>query len=101
MFFRGSKEEVKALCTAGSNYNESEDITITLVQNKGAKNEVMCKIQAKAGFNICKILTENDINVYQSITRWTNCKGKQLCGTCIVNIADGGSSTNIWMKQVH
>ncbi|KAL7474512.1 hypothetical protein ACHAW6_000486 [Cyclotella cf. meneghiniana] len=94
VFFRGSKEELKALCTAGSNLNESEDITITVVQNKGGKNESVRKIQAKAGCNIRNILTENDINVYQSVTRWTNCKGKQLCGTCIVNIADGGGSTN-------
>ncbi|KAL3784800.1 hypothetical protein HJC23_013840 [Cyclotella cryptica] len=94
VFFRGSKEELKALCTGGSKSNESDDITITVVQNKGAKDEAVRKIQAKAGCNIRKILTENGINVYQSVTRWTNCKGKQLCGTCIVNIADGGSSTN-------
>jgi ferredoxin len=34
------------------------------------------------------------VNVYQSVTRWTNCKGKQLCGTCIVNVSDGASNTN-------
>lgn len=94
VFFRDSKEELKALCTAGSNSNQSEDITITGVQNRGTKNETVRKIQTKAACNIRNILTENDINVYQSVTRWTNYKGKQLCGTCIVNIADGGGSTN-------
>ena len=29
------------------------------------------------------------INVYQSVTRWTNCNGKQLCGTCIVDVTEG------------
>ena len=32
------------------------------------------------------------INVYQSLTRWTNCNGKQLCGTCIVDVVDGVDS---------
>ncbi len=32
------------------------------------------------------------INVYQSLTRWTNCNGKQLCGTCIVDVVEGVDS---------
>ena len=32
------------------------------------------------------------INVYQSLTRWTNCNGRQLCGTCIVDVVDGVDS---------
>mmetsp|Transcript_30873 Transcript_30873/g.61131 ORF Transcript_30873/g.61131 Transcript_30873/m.61131 type:complete len:88 (+) Transcript_30873:866-1129(+) len=39
-------------------------------------------------------LSEKDINVYQSLTRWTNCSGKQLCGTCIVNISEGSAGTS-------
>jgi ferredoxin len=27
--------------------------------------------------------------VYRSVTRWTNCNGKQLCGTCIVDVKAG------------
>ena len=34
-------------------------------------------------------LVSRGINVYQSITRWTNCNGKQLCGTCIVDVTSG------------
>lgn len=37
-------------------------------------------LTAPSGANLRDFLTENDINVYQSVTRWTNCKGKQLCG---------------------
>lgn len=29
------------------------------------------------------------INCYQSLTRWTNCNGSQLCGTCIVDVIEG------------
>ena len=94
VFFRGSKDELKALCTGGTGSGGNEDITITVVQNKGAKDEKTLQIGAKAGCNVRQVLTDNEINVYQSVTRWTNCKGKQLCGTCIVNITDGGASTN-------
>ena len=47
------------------------------VKQKG-KPEVSLK--APSGANLRNLLTDNGINVYQSITRWTNCKGKQLCG---------------------
>ncbi|KAL7529667.1 hypothetical protein ACHAXR_003087 [Thalassiosira sp. AJA248-18] len=94
VFFRGTKEELKAACAGGSLSEEDEKITITVVQNKGAKDEAIRQIEAKAGCNVRQILTDNGINVYQSVTRWTNCKGKQLCGTCIVNVADGEGSTN-------
>lgn len=94
VFFRGTKEELKALCSGGSQSVEKENITITVVQNKGAKDEAVRYIEAKAGCNVRQVLTDNDINVYQSLTRWTNCKGKQLCGTCIVNIVDGAGGTN-------
>lgn len=94
VFFRGTKEELKAACAGGSVSDEDEKITIRVVQNKGAKDEAVRFIEAKAGCNVRQVLTDNGINVYQSVTRWTNCKGKQLCGTCIVNIAEGEGSTN-------
>mmetsp|Transcript_14852 Transcript_14852/g.26573 ORF Transcript_14852/g.26573 Transcript_14852/m.26573 type:complete len:333 (-) Transcript_14852:8-1006(-) len=94
VFFRGTKEELKGVCAGGTGSEEEEKITITVVQNKGAKDEAIRRIEAKTGCNVRQILTDNGINVYQSLTRWTNCKGKQLCGTCIVNITDGGGGTN-------
>ena len=94
VFFRGTKDELKALCAGGSSTQEDEKITITVIQNKGSKDETIRTIEAKKGCNMRQVLTDNGINVYQSVTRWTNCKGKQLCGTCIVNIADGGEGTN-------
>lgn len=36
-----------------------------------------------------QLLVGNGINVYRSITRWTNCNGKQRCGTCIVDVKEG------------
>eukprot|EP00904_Undaria_pinnatifida_P001529 jgi/Undpi1/11377/HiC_scaffold_30.g13674.m1 len=81
-FFRGTKEELKD--ASGAEEPPSE-ITVT-VKQKG-KPEVSLK--APSGANLRNLLTDNGINVYQSITRWTNCKGKQLCGTCIVEINEG------------
>lgn len=94
VLFRGSKDELKALCTGGTAKSESEKITITVVQNKGAADEKVKILQAKPGVNLRQLLVDNEINVYQSVTRWTNCKGKQLCGTCIVNVTNGAISTN-------
>lgn len=45
---------------------------------------------APTGCNLRDELTERKVNVYRSLTRWTNCNGKQLCGTCIVDVRDGG-----------
>ena len=42
---------------------------------------------AIGGTNLRRLLVGNGINVYRSITRWTNCSGKQRCGTCIVDVS--------------
>lgn len=95
VFFRGTKEELKAAASGNkSGGSEPEVVTITVVENKGSTKELIKTIEAPVGCNVREVLVDNDINVYQSITRWTNCKGKQLCGTCIVNIIDGAPNTN-------
>jgi ferredoxin len=96
VFFRGSKNELKAVAsgTTSDSSSENERITVTVIQNKGAPNESTQTLTAPAGVNLRQLCVDNNINVYQSLTRWTNCKGKQLCGTCIVNVKDGGKNTN-------
>ena len=96
VFFRGTREELKAVCTGSDvRRDDAEFITVTVVQNKGSPDkEMIRRIRAPVGANVRELLVENGINVYQSITRWTNCQGKQLCGTCIVNIPTGGIRTN-------
>jgi ferredoxin len=94
VFFRGTKDELKAACSGDGSAVDQETVTITVIQNKGAKNEETRQLQAPAGANVRQLLVDNGINVYQSVTRWTNCKGKQLCGTCIVNVKDGSMNTN-------
>ena len=94
VFFKGTKDELKAVCTGEESGESSEDITVTVIVSKGTTEEKVVEIPAKAGANVRELLLENGINVYQSVTRWTNCKGKQLCGTCIVNVPRGGPNTN-------
>ena len=97
VFFKGTKEELKAAAegkSPGESNQDDDTITITVVKNKGAPNEETLSFKAKTGCNVRNELVERGINVYQSITRFTNCKGKQLCGTCIVNMAEGAINTN-------
>ena len=98
VFFRGSKEELKEAANASSGSSGSEAgvdiITVTVVENKGSKDEKTRILTAEPGVNVRQLLVDNGINVYQSVTRWTNCKGKQLCGTCIVNVNEGAMNTN-------
>ena len=95
VFFKGSKDELKALCAGqSSSKNEAGKIAITVIQNKGSKDEETKVIIADEGANIRQTLVDEGINVYQSVTRWTNCKGKQLCGTCIINVKEGSENTN-------
>ena len=95
VLFRGTRNELKAICTGDIATPEPETITVTVIQNKGAPDQQIRTLTAPRGVNLRNLLVEqHQINVYQSVTRWTNCKGKQLCGTCIVNVPNGAIHTN-------
>jgi ferredoxin len=95
VFFRGSKDELKALVTGKPAYSPEDDvITVTVIQDKGSPQQATRTLTAPRGVNLRQLCIDNNINVYQSLTRWTNCKGKQLCGTCIVNVTSGSLNTN-------
>ena len=95
VFFRGTKDELKAAATGkGTSGKEAETVTVMVYENKGTPKEVIHRLVAPVGVNIRQLCVDNGINVYQSVTRWTNCQGKQLCGTCIVNVSAGGMNTN-------
>ncbi|CAN0183519.1 unnamed protein product [Ascophyllum nodosum] len=87
--FRGTTDDLKrAINVRFSNAGAQEppeEITVT-VQQEG---KPVITLKAASGTNLRNLLTDKGINVYQSFTRWTNCKGKQLCGTCIVQINEG------------
>lgn len=112
LFFRGSRESLQALCAVAQG-----PATISLtVQRAGQADQVRVRIapfprgasrrrhsyagadnwpgpaqtfEVPYGSNLRDELVSRGVNVYQSVTRWTNCNGKQLCGTCIVDLVQG------------
>jgi len=82
-FFRGEREELQAIM--GADGSTSTTVTIT-VERPGTPD---VELVVPYGANLRDELIARKINVYQSITRWTNCNGQQLCGTCIVDVVEG------------
>jgi len=83
VFFRGTREELQSQLAASIETPASVQITVA---QEGKPN---ITFMAPYGANLRDELVARKINVYQSVTRWTNCNGKQLCGTCIVDVKDG------------
>jgi len=46
-------------------------------------------IEIEAGGNLREALLENDIVLYGSIGKHTNCRGKGLCTNCKIEIVEG------------
>jgi len=84
-FFRGSKEVLM-----GAPMLEPSETTISVTVVQDGKPDIV--LQCPGGMNLRRLLVGNGINVYRSITRWTNCNGKQRCGTCIVDMLQGGEN---------
>jgi len=86
-FFRGSKEQLM-----GGPVLEPSDMTVTVTVVQDGKPNVV--FNCPGGTNLRQLLIGKGINVYRSLTRWTNCNGKQRCGTCIVDIEKGLENCN-------
>ncbi|KAJ1458691.1 hypothetical protein M885DRAFT_512454 [Pelagophyceae sp. CCMP2097] len=87
-FFRGSRDEL--LGELGVALPSSADATISVFEDGVLK----VKISAKKGSNLRDAIVAEGIDVYQGTTKWTNCNGKQMCGTCIVDVKKGAAGTN-------
>ena len=83
MFFRGPRAMLREI--TGADTAEKATVRITVQEPGLADRELVVPY----GANLRDELVSRKINVYQSVTRWTNCNGKQLCGTCIVDVAEG------------
>ena len=99
VLFRGTKADLQhavAAATGQSAQLAPATITVTVRSHQGSPSDAPVRVlrEVPTGVNLRDLLVNNGINVYQSFTRWTNCKGKQLCGTCIVNITEGALQTN-------
>ena len=81
-FYRGKREDL-----IGVDSLDPSDVTCKVKVIQEGKPAVT--LECPGGTNLRKLLVSNGINVYRSITRWTNCSGKQRCGTCIVDLQKG------------
>ena len=84
-FFRGERDLLQSIVGFRP---EKATATITLLQEGKPAQEFIVPY----GANLRDELIARKINCYQSITRWTNCNGQQLCGTCIVDVVQGVSA---------
>lgn len=82
-FFRGTKEQL-----LGRPVEDPLKTTYSITVKQKGKSDIVLK--CPGGSNLRTVLVSNGINVYRSLTRWTNCSGKQRCGTCIVDVQEGG-----------
>ena len=82
-FFRGTREQL----LGGDAEPAPSSVTVRVtVQQEGRPDTVLT---CPGGTNLRRLLVGNGINVYRSLTRWTNCNGQQRCGTCIVDVTQG------------
>merc|ERR1719237_60299 len=81
-FFKGSREELQELVGV----QDTPDTVRVTVQQQGQPD---VEFEVPYGANLRDELISRGINVYQSVSRWTNCNGNELCATCIVDVVKG------------
>lgn len=89
-FFRGTKRQLVG--DDSSLILNPTDINITVTVQQKDKPDIV--LDCPGGTNLRRLLISNGINVYRSLTRWTNCNGGQRCGTCIVDVEKGIENCN-------
>jgi len=88
-FFRGSKQEL--LTAVGREDYVATTAEVIVINPDGQE----VTYEARAGANLRDSLIENGVQVYNVAQgRFTNCNGRQLCGTCIVDVLQGAEYTN-------
>ena len=84
-FFRGTKDQL--IGQDAANALDPSKTTVKVTVQQDGKSDVV--LTCPGGTNLRRLLVGNGINVYRSLTRWTNCNGQQRCGTCIVDVTAG------------
>mmetsp|Transcript_6009 Transcript_6009/g.15299 ORF Transcript_6009/g.15299 Transcript_6009/m.15299 type:complete len:389 (-) Transcript_6009:2101-3267(-) len=90
-FFRGSKQEL--LTAIGKEDYVATSSRVTAIMPGDSDEEKT--VDAAAGANMRDALIGAGVQVYRIQSgRFSNCNGKQLCGTCIVDVKEGAEFTN-------
>lgn len=56
-------------------------------------------VDVERGANLRRALTENGFDVYGTVSRYANCGGRGLCGTCGVEIREGAPEPTQWHDE--
>jgi len=90
--FRGTKQQLLA-AVGREDYVATTARVTAMVKSGDGFEEVT--VEAAAGSNMRDLLVDGGVQVYKVQSgRFTNCNGKQLCGTCIVDVVEGAEYTN-------
>jgi ferredoxin len=56
-------------------------------------------VEVERGANLRQALIENGFDVYGTVSRYANCGGRGLCGTCGVAIHEGAPEPSQWHDE--
>lgn len=65
--------------------------TITVME----EGQPLQRLLVPAGTNLRKALVDRGFQVYQQLRQVFNCNAQQLCGTCVLQVLDGGENLTV------
>jgi len=71
--------------------NDGQPFTLTVLEEGQAIQRVPCA----PGSNLRKTLLANGFQVYQDLRSVFNCNANQLCGTCVLDVMEGGDNLTV------
>ncbi len=74
-------------------------LNVKFIDSEGAELKT---VQAEPGSDLRKIAQGEDLNLYRHVFKLLNCRGKGLCGSCLVEIesGDAGPLSEIESKKL-
>lgn len=92
--FRGSKQELLE-ATGREDYVPTSAKVTSYQPDQTGGQPLETSFDVAAGANLRDSLIDQGVQVYNIQSgRFTNCNGKQLCGTCVVKVLEGAEYTN-------
>mmetsp|Transcript_54556 Transcript_54556/g.119370 ORF Transcript_54556/g.119370 Transcript_54556/m.119370 type:complete len:517 (-) Transcript_54556:91-1641(-) len=92
--WRGDPNELAA--TIGLKFKQDRllkdgTLTVTVVE----EGQPVQRILAKPGANLRKTLVDSGFQIYSEMRALFNCNAQQLCGTCVLDVVDGGDNLTV------
>lgn len=94
--WRGSVEELNK--TIGLKFEQDgqdgvpgKPFTITVLE----EGKPVQRVAAAPGENLRQVLVSNGFEVYANMRQLVQCSAQQLCGTCVLNVVEGGDNLTV------